>query len=58
MAFIGNGLKYRKNLSAVDRMDKFTLESGKGGDALAFLVSYLTAGKAGGHFRVVFHHFF
>lgn len=45
MAFIGNGLKYRKNLSAVDRMDKFTLESGKGGDALAFLVSYLTAGK-------------
>jgi hypothetical protein len=39
MAFIGNGLKYRKNLSAVDRMDKFTLESGKGGDAARFFWS-------------------
>ena len=56
--FIGYGLENRENLSAMDCMDKFTLESAKGGDGLAFLFSYLTAGKAGGHLRVVFHHFF
>ena len=57
-AAIGDGLKHRKHLPAVNGMDELAFKSGERGNRARFLSFGLATGKTVGQMGMMFNHLF